>query len=196
MTQLPPPTIKQLARALAAVDPLVSGIQDDQWSAPTPCTDWTVRQLIVHLVGMNRVFIAAVNDEAPPDRSADPLGDDPVAAYRDSGEALRAAFDQPGVLERTYQSPLGSATGAVRLRWRIADLLAHSWDLSQALGQPVELPEDLVEQALVFAQAELPKQSRTGRFDAAQPVADDAPAIDRLVAFLGRSIDTERITNG
>lgn len=30
---------------------------------------------------------------------------------------------------------------------------------------------------------------RTGRFDPAQPAVDDAPAIDRLVAFLGRPVD-------
>jgi hypothetical protein len=50
------------------------------------------------------------------------------------------------------------------------------------------LPEDLAEQALVFSRAQMATVSRTGRFGPAQPVADDAPAIDRLVAFLGRPV--------
>jgi len=32
------------------------------------------------------------------------------------------------------------------------------------------------------------QRCRTGRFGEAQPVAADAPAIDRLAAFLGRSL--------
>jgi hypothetical protein len=35
-------------------------------------------------------------------------------------------------------------------------------------------------------------QSRIGLFDSLQPVADDAPAIERLVAFLGRLVKTSR----
>jgi uncharacterized protein (TIGR03086 family) len=191
----PSPSVEQLTRALAAVGHLITGIRDNQWSAPTPCTDWTVRELVTHLVGINRVFTALLNDQTPPDRSVDPLGDDPAGAYRDSGVAVRAAFDQPGILERTYRGPLGSATGAVRLHWCIADLLAHGWDLSQAIGRPAELPEDLAEQALVFVRTELSTQSRAGRFGPAQSVADHAPTIDRLVTFLGRPVRTDRITS-
>lgn len=188
----PPPSVEQLARALAAVDHLIDGIRDDQWSAPTPCADWTVRELVTHLVGVNRVMVAVLNDQVPPKRGADPLGDDPAGAYRDSGAAVRAAFERPGVLEQINHSPLGAATGAERLHWRIADLLAHGWDLAQATGQPAELPEDLAEQALTFARTQLSTMPRTGRFDPAQTVADDAPAIDRLVAFLGRPVSTGR----
>src|SRR6266496_368210 len=101
-------------------------------SAPTPCTDWTVRQLVNHLIGMNRVFAALLADQPPPPRpSADHVEDDPAGAYRDSAAALRAAFGRPGVLERTYHGPLGTATGAERLQIRHYDLLAHGWDLAQ-----------------------------------------------------------------
>ncbi|MGH3692896.1 MAG: TIGR03086 family metal-binding protein [Pseudonocardiaceae bacterium] len=184
----PTPSVESLTEALRAVGDLISGIRDDQWSAPTPCTDWTVRDVIYHLVGINLVFVARLNDQVPPERGTDVLGDNPTGAYRDSGIAVRAVFEHPGVLERTYHSPLGAATGAELLHWRIADLLAHGWDLARATGQPAQLPEDLAEQALVFARVQLATQPRTGRFNSAQPVVDDAPAIDRLVAFLGRPV--------
>jgi uncharacterized protein (TIGR03083 family) len=54
----PPPSVEQLARALAAVGHLIDGIRNDQWSASTPCADWTARELVTHLVGMNRVMVA------------------------------------------------------------------------------------------------------------------------------------------
>jgi uncharacterized protein (TIGR03086 family) len=185
----PDPAVDQLDRALTAVGDLVAKIQDNQWSSPTPCTEWTVRGLVGHLVGMNRVFVAMLNDQKPPTRGDDPLGDDPVAAYRDSSATLLETFRKPGILDRVYEGPLGSATGATRLRWRTADLLAHAWDLGEALGTHVDLPDGLVEQALVFVKTELPKQSRTGRFDEEQPVAEDSPAIERYVAFLGRKVN-------
>ncbi len=184
----PPPSVEQLGRALSAVGQLIARVRDDQWSAQTPCTEWTVRDLVNHLVVGNLVFAALLRDQPPPERGADHLGDDPVAAYRDTGAALQAAFAQPGVFERAYPGPLGIASGADRLRIRVADLLAHGWDLAQATDQPAELPEDLAEQALAFVRTQLTSSSRAGRFAPAQHVTDDAAAIDRLVAFLGRPV--------
>src|SRR5664279_276664 len=77
---------------------------------------------------MNRVFAALLSDEAPPRPVADHIEDDPVGAYRDSAARLQAAFEQPGVLERTYRGPLGEATGAERRQIRLHDLLSHGWD--------------------------------------------------------------------
>lgn len=60
----------------------------------------------------------------------------PLAHIATPAGAIRVAFAQPGVLQRSYQGPLGTLTGAERLHIRIADLLAHGWDLAQATGQP------------------------------------------------------------
>jgi uncharacterized protein (TIGR03086 family) len=182
------PPAEPLHRALAAVDPLVAGIGDAQWSAPTPCTEWTVRDLVTHLVGGNRMITAALRGEPLPTRGENPLGDDPLGTYRSSAAVLRDTVQMPGVLDRTYTSPLGTSTGAERVKWRTADLLTHAWDLAMATGQPLDLPEDLVEESLAFVTVALGEQSRSGRFGPPQPVAEDAPAIDRLVAFGGRSV--------
>ena len=62
------PLAEQLGRAFDAVASLISNIRADQWSAPTPCTDWTVRQTVNHLIGMNRVFAALLAGQPPPPR--------------------------------------------------------------------------------------------------------------------------------
>jgi uncharacterized protein (TIGR03086 family) len=135
---------------------------------------------------MNRVFAAMLAD-APPPRRVDEDPDGKLEqAYRESAAALLAAFGQPGVLDRRYQGPLGPATGGDRLRIRLYDLLAHGWDLAQATGQPARLPDDIAEQALIFAREQLRDQARSGRFGPVQAVSDDASAIERLAAFLGR----------
>jgi uncharacterized protein (TIGR03086 family) len=167
---------------------LIDRIPADQWTAPTPCTQWSVRDLVSHLVGINLVFVAMLEESPMPERGADPLGADPAGAYRRSTEALKAAAVRPGVLERSQATALGVATGNERLQWRIADLLTHGWDLTQATGLTAELPDDLIEQALSFARTQLPSQPRAGRFADPQPISDDAPALDRLAAYTGRPV--------
>ena len=171
---------------------LIDRIAVGQWTAPTACTEWNVRDLVNHLVGMNLVFVAMFEESPMPERAADRLGSDPAGAYRRSASALQAVAARPGVLERSQATPVGVATGAARLQWRIADLLAHGWDLVQATGVVAELPDDLVERALTFVRAQLPSQPRAGRFADPQPIRDNAPAIDRLAAFTGRPVPWTR----
>jgi hypothetical protein len=52
--------------------------------AHPPCTDWTVRDVVSHVVSLNLVFVALLRDRPLPERGVDNLGDDPLAAYRDS----------------------------------------------------------------------------------------------------------------
>ncbi len=183
-----PAILDDLARASAVTGGLIEGISADEWSAPTPCSEWTVRDVVGHLVGMNLVFTAMFEGSPTPERGQDRLGDDPAGAYRRSAAALQAAAALPGVLERSQATAVGVATGASRLRWRIVDLLVHGWDLVQATGVTVELPDDLAEQALTLARSELPGQPRAGRFADPKPISDDAPAMDRLAAFTGRAV--------
>src|SRR5215471_587677 len=82
--------------------------------------------------------------------------------------------------------------GAERLQIRLYDLLAHGWDLAQATEQPADLPDDLAEQSLAFARTQLTDQARPGRFGPAQIAAGQAPAIERLAAFLGRPVGEGR----
>ncbi len=167
---------------------LIEQIAADQWTAPTPCAEWNVRDLVSHLVGLNLVFVAMLEGSAMPERGTDRLGADPAGAFRQSAVALQAAAALPGVLDRSQATPLGVVTGAERLRWRVVDLLVHGWDLGQATRARVELPDDLVAQAFTFVRVQLPGQPRAGRFDDAQPIGDSAPVVDKLAAFTGRPV--------
>ncbi|WP_227998469.1 maleylpyruvate isomerase family mycothiol-dependent enzyme [Nocardia australiensis] len=84
--------VEDLARANTAVGELIAEIRSEQWKAPTPCTEWDVRDVVNHLVVMNLVFVALLGGTPAPERGVNHLGDDPVAAYRASAAALEAAF--------------------------------------------------------------------------------------------------------
>jgi uncharacterized protein (TIGR03086 family) len=182
--------LEALADALSEVGALIDNVRPEQWAGPTPCTDWSVRRLIEHLTGLNLVFTAILRDQQPPVRKDDDavLDDERSAAYSASAAQLLAAFAQPGVFERDYRGPLGTVTGAERLQIRLCDLIAHGWDLARATGQELRLPDDVVEQSLTFVQRQLSDDARPGRFEPAQPAPSDAPAIERLAAFLGRPV--------
>lgn len=191
----PPGPVAPLARAQDAFGALVAGVRGDQWDAATPCTEWNVRQLVNHVVAGNVIWSGLLSHEfaSLEDtvhlRVVDHLGDDPSAAFAGSAQALREAFSRPGVLAEMFAAPIGTVPGAAALHLRITELLVHGWDLARATGQPAALPDDLAEQELAFTRERLP-DVRPGRspFAPPQPVAEDAPVIDRLAALLGRPV--------
>lgn len=191
--------IDQLASTLRTVEQLVATVGEEQWSQPTPCAGWTVRDLVNHVVLGSQTFTGILRGEQAPSpeemgrlRSSDQLGDDPLPAYREAADGLLAAFGQPGVLEQTFPLPIGPAPGIAALHLRIVEMLVHGWDLAQATGQPARFSDDIVEPALAFTQRRLadlpPAPPGQGPFGPPQPVLDDAPAVDRLAAVLGRTV--------
>ena len=182
--------VAQLGQALLATDAVVAAVSDDEWSTATGCPEWTAHDLLNHLVGGNLTVAALLVGHAPPHPADDHLDGNPLTAYRASGDALRAAFGEPGALERTVTLPMGVVSGAVALHLRLTELLVHGWDLARATGQPVTgLPADLAEQELAFSRAQLDRIPPERRpFAVSQPVADNAPAVDRLAALLGRPV--------
>jgi uncharacterized protein (TIGR03086 family) len=183
-------SLDQLTRAFDATERLVAGVRGDQWTEQTGCPGWSVRDLLGHVVAGQFAFAAILTRENPPDNTAEPLGADPTAAYRDSGEALRTAFSRPGVLDEVFTVPAGTVPGVVALHLRLTELLVHGWDLARATGQSTTgLPADLAEQERAFSRVQIEKLPPDRRpFAPPQPVADDAPAIDRLAALLGRPV--------
>jgi uncharacterized protein (TIGR03086 family) len=187
--------LADLATAHDGAARLVAAVEDDQWNSPTPCSDWTVRQLVNHLVGGNRLTTRVVRGEQlpPPDQLGrrghlDQLGDDPGSAYRSSADELLAALRAPGALERTHALPAGTLPGPGVVQLRTVETLVHGWDLARATGRPAPFPDDLCELELRFSRdllGRIPEERRP--FAPSRPAADDAPAIDRLAALLGRT---------
>jgi uncharacterized protein (TIGR03086 family) len=178
--------LADLDQALDASAAVVAGIRAEQWQAPTPCTELDVRGVLNHLVSGNLLFVALVHGGPRPDRAADHLGTDPLAAFQNAAAGLRTAFATPGVLEQVYTAPFGTAPGAGLVHVRIVETLTHGWDLARASGQAAEFPGEVTERALASSKRNLTPQMRGQAFGAEVPAPDDASAIDRLAAFLGR----------
>ena len=63
---------------------MIAGVRDDQWELPTPCAEWSVRDLVQHLITGNQLFARTVLGESS---STEPPGielraNQAAAAYR------------------------------------------------------------------------------------------------------------------
>ena len=183
-----------LSAAMDIAGGVVEAVRPEQWASPTPCAEWSVRDVVQHLVSGQVMFARLLAGEplevVAPLRAADHLGDDPVGAYRRSCQVLLEAAAEPGVTERLVHVPMGTVPGAAAVHLRTVECLVHGWDLARATGRPFAVPHELAEAELAFSRKRLGSlpPGRTP-FGPPQPVAADAPPLDQLVALLGRSPD-------
>jgi uncharacterized protein (TIGR03086 family) len=150
--------------------------------APTPCTEWTVRDLLNHMLDTQRYFLAAARGQSaspPGPHPPDLIGDDPAAAFAATREEVIAEFGKEGVVDKT-----GPALGIA-----FADQLLHGWDLARATGQDETMPPGLAEAAYELIHGRFTDDQRRGVFAPEVPVAADATPQQRLLAYTGRAPD-------
>lgn len=75
-------------------------VTDEQWGWPTPCDEWSVRDLVNHAVAGAHMYVRLLegcsSDEAAKLLVAEVLTDSPVADYDAAAEAVCQAFRRPG----------------------------------------------------------------------------------------------------
>jgi uncharacterized protein (TIGR03086 family) len=183
---------ESLRRAADGFRGLVAEVNDDQWQLPTPCDDWSVRQLVGHVAAGCQMAakLAAGGDrnEAIALLGVDHLGDEPLQAVDAALEAQQQAFERPGVETQVFHHPAGDMPGAQVYRFRLSDLLVHQWDLASAIGADDTLDPELVREVWEGIQPMIPMMATIGVFGSGPSgdVGDDAPAQRRLLDAMGR----------
>lgn len=159
-------------------------VQDDQWDDPTPCEDFTVRQLIEHAVDVQRLIPRGLG--AHPDIDT-PLGDDAGAAWGKIVAAADAALRSEGALDRVVPSMMGERPVHQSLGIITSDLLIHTWDLARAIGADETLPTEIVAHTLEKMEPMDAMLRQSGMFGPKVEVPADAPVQVKLIAFTGRT---------
>lgn len=126
----------------------LSAVTHAQLQTATPCEGWTVRDLILHVIGGNNMAVALVGgcsaDEARGFFALASASDDLFGACSTSLAAQLSALG-PGLdTGKTVHHPMGDIPASQLVEFRIGDLVLHSWDLARATGGDEHLPEELV----------------------------------------------------
>ena len=170
-------------RASAGALAVARELDDRQLGLPTPCTEWTVQDLLDHLVGGTTYLLGAMSGQAPAQVSGSTV-DDLEAGVA----ACRTALVDDDVLAGTCMSPAGFEwTVAEATAGTAMDALVHTWDLATAIGAPTDLDADAVDAVVRMFLPQMPEVGRQAGFVGPEvPVPDDAPAQDRLLGAMGR----------
>ncbi|MGW7609062.1 TIGR03086 family metal-binding protein [Streptomyces sp. NPDC054766] len=187
----PDPILTRQAEAMELFGRRVHAIRDSQWDAPTPCTAWSVRDLVGHLVSEQAWVPALVRDGATVDSvgdrlAGDLLGPDPVAAWDTVADASRAVFAEPGALDRTVHLSFGDMQAGDYCAQLVTDLTVHTWDLSRAIGADEQLPEDLLSFAVREVAPHAAELERSGLFAAPEEPPPGADVQTKLLCLVGR----------
>jgi uncharacterized protein (TIGR03086 family) len=188
MTQ---PTPGELyVEAMAATRAYLDAVRADQWQAPTPCSEWDVKQIANHLIGENlwagELYRGRTIDEVGGALDGDLAGDGPAAAYRESVRVATDAVTAPGAMEATCHLSFGDYSGADYAKQLLLDTLIHGWDIARGTGQDTTLDPELVSACLPIAE-ELTRRFRAaGVFGENLPVDAAADPQTKLLALVGR----------
>ena len=154
---------------------VAGNLTDADWSKPTTCDSFTVRDLVDHTMHWQAMGGSVFGAGTKP-------GDDWSAVQ----PAVAAALSDPANLEGTSEAMGGMPKQQV-LGLIVTDLLVHSWDLARSIGAEETLPPAAVE-ATMMGLGRMPEEMLRSdtMFGPAVAVADDASAQDKLIAFVGR----------
>lgn len=160
---------------------VLATLTEDDLERPTPCAQFTVAALADHLE-RSMILLAGV---AGADLSADPVAG-PIATIPTLAEAAIAAW-------RTRRTAGEVAVGRTITPAHLAaeivtlELVVHAWDLARAVGADLHVDPEMCEHCRRNAEQLITPDKRGRAFALPVPVATEASAMDRLVAFTGRT---------
>ncbi|GHJ32243.1 MULTISPECIES: TIGR03086 family metal-binding protein [Streptomyces] len=185
------PLLTRHGEALDLFTERVHAIRPDQWDDPTPCAEWTVRDLVNHLA-VEQMWVpplvregASMADQGDA-LEGDLLGDDPVATWDAAAAAARDAFREPGALDRMVGLSYGESPATHYCAQMTADAAVHAWDLSRAIGADERIPKPLVDFSVREVAPYAADLEESGLFAAPVDPPPGADAQVRLLALLGR----------
>lgn len=168
---------------------VLAGVPDDRLTGPTPCTEYSVGDLIDHVDTVSRGFAAIARDEQhePAGGAATDLGD----GWRDSVtrhiRTLGEAWDDPAAWQGTTTGAGVDLPNELWGRIALTELVVHGWDLARATGQPFDLPDETLRACLEHVAEFVPNAPVADLWGPEVEVPAGAPPLDRIVAITGRT---------
>lgn len=181
-----------LAIGAAGFATALEQVTPDQWEAPSGVGEWSVRALVDHVIGGDRMSTAILGGGTRTDglaefaRSAADV--DPVAAFAEASREMAGAFAEPGALDRTVAHPAMEMPGSQLLGFRIGEYGLHGWDLACAIGANDAIDPAVLKALWGLMEPLAPFLAATGMFGdgPSGTVPADAPLQLRVLDLSGR----------
>ncbi len=168
----------------------LAGVADDHLTGPSPCTEYTVGDLIDHvdLVAQGPTSLALGSRELP-DTGYSHL----KPGWRDTVtqhvRALGKAWDGPAVWEGTGNVPGSHLSNSTWGKIALTEFVVHGWDIAAATGQPFDLPEQTLQACFEHVAVFVPNAPLPDLWGPPLEVPPDAALLDRILATTGRAPD-------
>jgi uncharacterized protein (TIGR03086 family) len=180
-----------ITESLDLLGAAAASISDADRDAPTPCSQWTITQVLQHAAGDQVAWAAALGTGTGPaenpfapsghlDGRVDDLLGLALTTARTAWAGVKADDEVPTPLP---QGPLPAqvAAGACAL-----DAAIHAWDIAAALGRPGFLPDPLAGRLLPVAREIVEPLRQFGAYAQALPPRPDDNTAAQLLRYLGR----------
>ena len=167
-------------------------INDANAGAPTPCSAWTVTQVLQHAVGDQLAWAAAIGVGAgPAENPFAPSGHLEGSAGEFTEPALATActaWAGIGADNAAVPTPLphGALPAPTAAAACALDAAVHAWDIAVALGQPGGLSDGLAVRLLPAARSIVEPLRQFGAYAAALPGEAGDDHVAELLRYLGR----------
>jgi uncharacterized protein (TIGR03086 family) len=189
-----------LARGFALTATVLGHVRDGDLGRSTPCPDWNVSDLLGHMFGATHAFAEVLHGGPLPARARVDLHPDRVEQFTTLSDRALLGWRAPGALDAQYPDgaielddgvviPPIPLPGQMLAGIELLDIGVHVIDLADAIGdRALADDEALAEATLVVAETILqPGIRELAGFGDARPPDPEASAVDRLLAFTGRS---------
>lgn len=178
------------AQAAENTTRIVAGIKPNQWDDPTPCSDWTVRDIVNHLTAENlwvEPLMSGRTLESVGDRyDGDVIGDDPLKAFRMASESAVEAFKEKGAMQKTVNLSFGATQADTYCEQMFIDMLVHGWDVAQGSRQQANVPNELAEAAWAIFEPQAEGWRSAGVIGEAVPSNGKETTTAQLLKLMGR----------
>ncbi|WP_248962442.1 TIGR03086 family metal-binding protein [Sphaerisporangium perillae] len=172
----------------------VAAVGPGQWSNPSPCDEWTARDVVGHIVDMHAAMLSPLGKSLSP---APTVEEDPLDAFVSARADVEAVLADPATAASEVATPAGRLTVEQHIDQVVsADLVLHGWDLARATGQDDAIAPHEIE-AMWPGVQRLPEEMRIPGafgpgivvFGPEVKVSEDAPLQHRVLGLLGRDPD-------
>ncbi|MGQ0624132.1 MAG: TIGR03086 family metal-binding protein [Sporichthyaceae bacterium] len=173
---------RSLADDLAA---RIAAVPAQAWENPSPCEDWTAREVMAHVIGNARAVVDRLNGAEHHTLPAVDVAAE-WAAARAGVEAVLADPERAGA---SVDGPFGPMPFEQLIgRFACMDILIHTWDLARATGGDERVDAAAAAAALEGLRPMDAMIRQAGVFGPKTTAPAGADVVTELMAFCGRKV--------